>query len=232
MAESQPQGEQKAAPAPQQSESPGKAPIEPAEQTGASSAPSVETLQEELRGLKDRYLRLAADFDNFRKRTAQETEVRAAARKEVIILELLPVLDSLDRALAGDGTVSGEQLHVGVEMISQQLLHVLSQHGVQPDDCLGQAFNPHRHEAIGVGHDVGHPSQAVLRVCRRGWIKGKEVLRPAQMIVNDLSRGEERSTGCERSSDHDESVKTESGKAQDSGAVQPQPRGSVSGDAV
>ena len=90
----------------------------PVSQTESLPAPILEALQAELRELKDRYLCLAADCDNFKKRTAQETEIRAAARKEMFILEMLPVLDSLDRALACDGSASREQLHQGVEMIS------------------------------------------------------------------------------------------------------------------
>lgn len=196
------------------------APVAPPPQPEASSRPSVEAVQEELRALKDRYLRLAADFDNFKKRTAQETERRAAAKKEAFILELLPVVDSLDRALASDGTVSWEQLHVGVEMISQQLLLLLSHHDIQADHCLGRPFDPHRHEAIGVGRDDAQPSQAVLQVCRKGWMKGKETLRPAQVIVNDLNKSKELDTSSQNASSHDESAKTQTGETRDNGTLQ------------
>jgi len=57
-------------------------------------------------------------------------------------------------------------------LISHQLLHLLSRHDIQSDDCLGRPFDPYRHEAIGTGHDVAQPSQAVLQVCRRGWMQG------------------------------------------------------------
>ena len=133
--------------------------LAPLPQTESPLAPNGEVLQAELRELKDRYLRLAADFDNFKKRTAQEAEIRAAARKEVFILELLPAIDSLDRALACDGSASREQLHQGVKMISLQLLQLLHRHDIKPDDCLGRPFNPHRHEAIGTGHDAAQPAR-------------------------------------------------------------------------
>lgn len=197
---------------------------------GGPAEPAVATLQEELRLLKDRYLRLAAAFDNFRKRTGQEAEVRAAAKKEVFILELLPVLDNLDRALADDGSISREQLRAGVEMISGQLRHLLSRHDIKPDDCLGQAFDPHRHEAIGVGRDGAQPDQAVLRVCRRGWMRGKEVLRAAQVIVNDLNDSGEQAIASESSLKHDESATTQDAKAQSSGCLCPDRP--VAGDAV
>jgi molecular chaperone GrpE len=203
MTQPRAQGEaRKAAPA-QPADLPPQAPVAVLPQPEPSSASTVEALQEELRGLQDRHLRLAADFDNFKKRTAQETEIRSAAKKEVFILELLPVLDSLDRALAGDGAVSRDQLYVGVEMISHQLLHLLSRHDIQPDDCLGRAFDSHRHEAVGIGWDAAQPSQAVLQVCRRGWLKGKEVLRPAQVIVNDLDQSKGQSSTSQYCSHHD-----------------------------
>jgi molecular chaperone GrpE len=86
-----------------------------------SSEKKKETLQSELAAEKDRYLRLATDFNNFRKRTAQEMERRAAAQKDAFIRELLPVIDNLERALRAEATSSVEQLHQGVQITLQQL---------------------------------------------------------------------------------------------------------------
>src|SRR5207237_2911541 len=83
-------------------------------------------IQQELSAQKERYLRLAADFDNFRKRTAQETERRAAAQKEAFIRELLPVIDNLERALASDASTAPEHLRQGVRMTLHQLYQLLS----------------------------------------------------------------------------------------------------------
>jgi molecular chaperone GrpE len=69
-----------------------------------------------LAGERDRYLRLAADFDNFRKRTARQTERSAAAQKQAFIRDLLPAIDNLERALASEGSTSPEQLRQGVRM--------------------------------------------------------------------------------------------------------------------
>jgi molecular chaperone GrpE len=181
----------------------------PVSQTESLPAPNPEAMQAELHELKDRYLRLAADFENFKRRTAQETEIRAAARKEVFILEMLPVLDSLDRALACDGSASREQLHQGVEMISLQLLQLLHRHDIKPDDCLGRPFDPHRHEAIGTGHDVARPAHVVLKVCRRGWVRGKDVVRPAQVVVNDLTQAQPDDTSHPGPPEHDQSLKAQ-----------------------
>jgi molecular chaperone GrpE len=88
----------------------------PAGDTGANalSAPDTGALQTELGVQKGRYLRLAADFDNFCKRTARETERGAAAQRQAFIRELLPIIDNLERALASDVSTSAEQLRQGV----------------------------------------------------------------------------------------------------------------------
>src|SRR5260370_27112387 len=106
------------------------------------------SLEAELASQKDLYLRLAADFDNFRKRVAQEADGRAAAQKEAFIRELLPVIDNLERALASAESSSPEQLRQGVQMTLQQLHQILRRHGIEPEECLGKPFDPHCHEAI------------------------------------------------------------------------------------
>jgi len=140
----------------------------------------------ELAGLKDRYLRLNADFDNFRKRTSQEADRRAAEQKESFIRDLLPVIDNLERALASDA--SPEQLRKGVQMTVEQLHQLLRRHGIEPEESLGQRFDPHRHEALRTGNDSSQPDHAVLEVFQRGYRRGQEVFRPAKVAVNDLSR--------------------------------------------
>jgi molecular chaperone GrpE len=106
----------------------------------AVSAPDTGALQTELAVQKGRYLRLAADFDNFRKRTARETERSAAAQKEAFIRELLPVIDNLERALGSDVSTSPEQLRQGVQMTLQQLTQLLRHHGIEADESLGRTF--------------------------------------------------------------------------------------------
>src|SRR5258705_4143695 len=113
----------------------------------------LKSIETELVAQKDLYLRLAADFDNFRKRTAQETERRAAAQKEAFIRELLPVIDNLERALSSESSTSPEQLREGVQMTLQQLHQLLRRHGIEPEESTGQRFDPHRHEAVATRQD-------------------------------------------------------------------------------
>ena len=155
----------------------------------AQDEPSSEA--KELAQLRERHLRLAADYDNFRKRTAQEADRRAAGQKEAFILELLSVIDNLERALATDASASPEQLRHGVHLTLQQLRELLRRHGIEHEESLGQSFDPHRHEAIRVGHDPTLPDHSVLEVIQRGYRRGEAVFRPAKVVVNDLSQPDE-----------------------------------------
>jgi molecular chaperone GrpE len=165
---------------------------EPAGEAGANSASATDAgaLQTELAVQKGRYLRLAADFDNFRKRTARETERSAAAQKEAFIRELLPIIDNLERALASDVSTSPEQLRQGVQMTLQQLTQLLRRHGIEPHESLGRPFDPHYHEAVSVRHDPSQPDHIILETFQRGYRRGSEVFRPAKVVVNDLSQAE------------------------------------------
>ena len=166
--------------------------MESASDAGANavSAPDIGALQTELAVQRGRYLRLSADFDNFRKRTARETERSAAAQKEAFIRELLPVIDNLERALGSDVSTSPEQLRRGVQMTLQQLTQLLRDHGIEADESLGRPFDPRYHEAVSVGHDPSQPDHVILETFQRGYRRGNEVFRPAKVVVNDLSHAE------------------------------------------
>lgn len=161
---------------------------DPTNDVGFDDATKV--LETEIAEQKDRYLRLAADFDNYRKRLAQEIERRAAAQKQEFIRELLPVIDNLERALAANASASPAQLRQGVRLTLQQLHQLLRRHGVEPEESLGRPFDPHRHEAVATRRDPAQPDHAVLEVFQRGYRHGDVVFRPAKVVVNDLSRSE------------------------------------------
>lgn len=158
---------------------------ESAPQAGNALAIKPDSLGTELTEQKDLNLRLTADFDNFKRRSRQEAEARASAQKESFILELLPVIDNLERALASGASPGSRQLHQGVEMTLQQLRLLLRQHGVETEEVVGQPFDPHRHEALSQRHDPAHADHAILEVFQRGYRRGEKVLRPAKVAVND-----------------------------------------------
>lgn len=149
----------------------------------------VKSLEEDLANAQDKFLRLAADFENFKKRNAQESDRRAKTQKQGFIRELLPVIDNLERALTVNEGASLEQLRTGVRMTAQQLHQLLRQHGIETEETVGQTFDPYRHEALRTGCDETMPDEAVLEVYQPGYYDREgEVLRPATVVVNDLSQ--------------------------------------------
>jgi len=160
-------------------------------EASAFTAEAVPTDSDSLRGKlaeqTDLKLRLAADFENFKRRSRQESEARAAAQKESFIHELLPAIDNLERALASGASSGSPQLHQGVEMTLQQLRLLLRQHGIEPEESVGQPFDPHRHEAVSQRHDAAHPAHSIIEVLQRGYRLGDKVFRPAKVVVNDLT---------------------------------------------
>ena len=144
------------------------------------------SLLAELAEWKERCLRLAAGFDNFKKRTSRESERRAAELRNAFVRELLPVVDNLERALTSNPAHLAERLGEGVQLTLRQLTQVLNQHGFTGRDDLGQPFDPQYHEAVCVRSEPMQPDHVILEVWQRGWLEGKTLFRPAKVVVNDL----------------------------------------------
>lgn len=159
----------------------------PTSPSGEAATDEPGCIREQLAEQKDLNLRMATDFENFKRRNRQESDTRAAAQKESFIHELLPAIDNLERALSAGAARGSPELHKGVEMTFRQLLLLLHQHGIESEESLGQPFNPHRHEAVSQRHDAAHPAHAVIEVLQRGYRRGEKVFRPAKVVVNDLT---------------------------------------------
>ncbi len=133
--------------------------------------------------LNDQLLRLRAEFDNYRKRTARDTEQIRKRAAEGLLRDLLPVSDNLERALEhADGDPGG--FAEGVGMVLAQLREVLAKSGLEPIDALGEAFDPNVHEALSHLPSEEHPADAVMEEYLRGYRVGDFVLRPAQVVVS------------------------------------------------
>jgi len=132
----------------------------------------------------DSYLRLAADFDNYRKRVAREYVEVTARANERLLNELLPVLDDLERALEAAASHEEAKLEEGVQLVHRSLASLLERHGLEEIEAEG-AFDPHVHEALlsqpGEGADPG----TVLQVIQKGYRLGDRVLRPTRVIVSE-----------------------------------------------
>jgi molecular chaperone GrpE len=130
----------------------------------------------------DSYLRLAADFDNYRKRVAREHAELTRRANERLLNELLPVLDDLERALEAAAEHEEAKLEEGVQLVHRSLASLLERHGLSEIDTEG-AFDPHVHEALLAQPGEGAEEGAVLQVLQKGYRLGDKVLRPARVIV-------------------------------------------------
>src|SRR5918995_1126743 len=128
------------------------------------------------------YLRLAADFDNYRKRVAREQVDLTSRANERILNELLPVLDDLERALEAAAQHEEAKLEEGVRLVHRSLAGLIERHGLSEIETEG-AFDPHIHEALLAQPGEGAEEGSVLQVLQKGYKLGDKVLRPARVIV-------------------------------------------------
>ena len=127
------------------------------------------------------YLRLLADLDNFRRRSAQERELARREGRRGALLPLLAVLDTLERALAAGST--DRSFYDGVTATQRLFLNALREAGAEPLRSVGQPFDPNVHEAVVTASSDTVEPGTVTREIRRGWRLGDELLRPAQVEV-------------------------------------------------
>lgn len=132
--------------------------------------------------MTDRYKRLQADFDNFRRRTRQEKEELSAVVAERIVAELLPVVDNFERATASSAT-DVTTLATGVEMIFRQLTNALTQLGVEPINAVGTMFDPTQHEAVMRAPDANQPDGMVIEELQKGYKVNGRLVRPSMVKV-------------------------------------------------
>jgi molecular chaperone GrpE len=132
----------------------------------------------------DRLLRLAAEFDNYKKRAAREREQYVALANERLVKELLPILDDLERALAAAEQHEEGQLEEGVRLVHRSLAQLLERNGVIVIETDGK-FDPHVHEALLTQPAEDKESGVVLDVIQKGYKLGDRVVRPARVIVSE-----------------------------------------------
>ncbi|MGI6092526.1 MAG: nucleotide exchange factor GrpE [Veillonellaceae bacterium] len=131
----------------------------------------------------ERIKRLQADFDNFRRRTRQEKEELSNIVVQAIILELLPVLDNFERALAAGETQDAAGLKSGIELIFRQLIGILEKNGLAPIQAVGETFNPERHEAVARVEDSDKEDGTITEELQKGYIVRGRVIRPSMVKV-------------------------------------------------
>jgi molecular chaperone GrpE len=137
---------------------------------------------EDVAGLKDQLLRLAADFQNFRKRATREMDEARRHGSEKVLLGLLPVLDNLERAVSHSGQ-DDSPIAEGVRMVAKQFVDVLGTFGVTGFESVGEPFDPERHEAMSQVVSEDFPPGAIVEQMLKGYLMHDRLLRPAQVIV-------------------------------------------------
>ncbi|HZK73775.1 MAG TPA: nucleotide exchange factor GrpE [Clostridia bacterium] len=155
--------------------------------TAPRSTDSIETkvaeLEAALAEARDKYLRLAADFDNFKKRSRQEHLETIQHASADLIARLLPGLDDLHKALDHQPEGIDEAWARGLELSVRKLEEALRAHGLETIDALGKPFDPAVHEAIGHEESSEHPEDTVVQELRRGYRIRDRVVRPALVKV-------------------------------------------------
>ncbi len=152
-----------------------------AEQETQPEPSEEEKLKKELEESKDKYLRLMAEYDNFRKRSAKERLELSATVKGNTIGEILPVFDNFERALAAE--TEDTNYKAGVEMIFKQFGDMLTKLGVEIIDPIGQTFDPNIANAVNQIEDENLGENEVAQVFQKGYKIGDKVIRYAMVVV-------------------------------------------------
>ena len=149
-----------------------------------AASPALEELQKAYDDLNQRYLRLAADFDNYRKRMARELDVQTTFAIEDFAVELLEVVDNFERAEQADGA----GLKEGMKQIKKLFMTILDQHGIRPIESQDLPFDPEQHEAVAYVPSAAEEGTVIDEVLR-GYCMQDKVIRCAKVVV---SKGKEK----------------------------------------
>ena len=150
--------------------------------TNAAEAPAQPILSEEASELKEQLIRLAADFENFRKRARRDQQEARQFGIEKLLGDLLPALDNLDRALSHSGETSNPVIE-GVVMVSKQFQDILNSYGVSCFDSLHEPFDPEKHDAIGQIPTSDVSTGCIAEEIQKGYFLHERLIRPAKVIV-------------------------------------------------
>lgn len=143
-------------------------------------------LQAQLEEEQNKYLRLLADYDNFKRRTKKDQELAKQFRSQSLLTDLLPVLDNFDRALAVEAkSEESASLLKGLEMVKKSLIDAVTAEGLEEIKAVGEPFDPHFHQAVIQENDPDSEPGTVLQELQKGYTLNGRVLRPAMVKVNE-----------------------------------------------
>jgi molecular chaperone GrpE len=162
----------------------------PAEQTDAPAAPAtpeerIAALEAEKQDLRDRMLRIAAEFENWKKRSRREQADAESKARESVLRDMLEVIDNLERATASwqTGPVDAQAIQQGVQLVLRQGHSKLDRHDVKAIEAKGKPFDPREHDAISQVPSADVAPGTVLSELQKGYRIGERLLRPASVVV-------------------------------------------------
>jgi molecular chaperone GrpE len=150
----------------------------------AAELSELEQARAEAEELRDRFARLQAEWDNFRKRTANERAQERSRATEHLMERLLPVMDDLERAIEHSDTASEASLKEGIAGVYKKLGEALEREGLVAIDPAGEAFDANMHNAVSKVEDASVPDETVTQVYQKGYKMADRVLRPAMVVVS------------------------------------------------
>lgn len=146
----------------------------------------LQEAESEAKETHDKYLRLYADFENYKKRTAREMQDFKKYATETLLKEMLTIVDNLALAIQASNEHTSEKNGIveGVDMTLKQVLDILEKHNVKPIESVGNPFDPRYHEAFLQEESDEHPDNTVIRELQRGYMLHDRLLRPAVVAVS------------------------------------------------
>ncbi len=160
-------------------------PEEKTEEVEASAAsPEEKTEEEKLKEWEDKYKRLLAEFDNFRKRSEKEAREMCDIGASVVLVKMLPILDNLERAVSTiPEELKGNAFAEGIDKIYKQFLKTLEDMDVKPIEALGKAFDPNYHNAVMTDEESEAEVDTVTEELQKGYTYKNQVLRHSMVKV-------------------------------------------------
>ena len=146
----------------------------------------LESTQKEAQEEHDRFLRVSADFENYKKRTAREMEDFRKFANESLIKLLLPAVDNLERALdsAGNNRQADNPISEGAQMTLAEILKIFEKFHVKPVESLEKPFDPGFHQAVMQEENDSHPDKTVLKELQKGYLMHDKLIRPSMVVVS------------------------------------------------
>jgi molecular chaperone GrpE len=159
-------------------------------------AEKLELAENAAKESHDRLLRISAEFENYKKRSAREMEGFRKFANEALVKDMLSVVDNLERAILSSGDKGGAEGSIleGIEMTLREILKTFEKFSVTPIESLGERFDPSFHEAVMQEESEEHDENTVLKELQKGYMIHDRLLRPAMVVVSKAKNKSEEET--------------------------------------